>query len=91
MQKMLHAGNRETRDLPCRGSKKWIEHVGFGGLDEAQRTLQSIVETVFAASQLSVSLAWPSPLSSRYVENKTISGKKYPSMSTGAVRRAKMC
>jgi hypothetical protein len=84
MQKMLHAGNRETR-------KKWIEHVGFGGLDEAQRTLQSIVETVFAASQLSVSLAWPSPLSSRYVENKTISGKKYPSMSTGAVRRAKMC
>ena len=54
-RKMLHAGNRETRDLPCRGSEKWIEHVGFGGLDKAQLTSQSIVETVFATSQLSVS------------------------------------
>ena len=31
-----------------------FQHVGFGGLDKALRTSQSIVETVFAASQLGV-------------------------------------
>lgn len=70
---MLHAGNRETRDLPCRGSEEWIEHVGFGGLGKGQRTLQSIVETVFAASQLGVSyLAWPSPCPAATSKSKTI-------------------